>query len=161
MEIHSGSRTLEAPRRNRYAPARGLLVMNDDDGTKIMKTGLVTIRDVSNFDHNEYDTSLICYACRPVSSCTVGFTGHLLTWLVTWSRLFTPDLVRSGDCGWGHQLSSLRSNHGHVPRLLCWHFRNTGLVGHVLRFVGNVSFLGLLCTVRWPLRVRMKYLLYY
>ena len=27
MEIHSGSRTLEAPRGNRYAPARGLLVM--------------------------------------------------------------------------------------------------------------------------------------
>jgi len=26
-EIHSGSRTLEAPRGNRYAPARGLLVM--------------------------------------------------------------------------------------------------------------------------------------
>jgi len=27
MEIHSGSRTLEAPRGNSYAPARGLLVM--------------------------------------------------------------------------------------------------------------------------------------
>jgi len=31
--VHSGSRTLEAPRGNHYAPARGLLVMmmNDDD----------------------------------------------------------------------------------------------------------------------------------
>ena len=31
MEIHSGSRTLEAPRGNLYAPARGVQRAGDDD----------------------------------------------------------------------------------------------------------------------------------
>jgi len=36
MEIHSRSRTLEAPRGNCYAPARGMLDIARDDDEKCM-----------------------------------------------------------------------------------------------------------------------------
>jgi len=47
MEIHSGSRTLEAPRGNRYAPARGMLVM-------MMKLSLLWIRSVVELFFNVF-----------------------------------------------------------------------------------------------------------